>query len=241
MSEHIYRFAQALDVWQHPFWARYARRRPRRLLRVRARADRPAAGHRGGLRRPAREDRMANLLEARDLDYVVGSVHFIRDGAVDMDDYERLGRRAQRRARSGGATSRRSARPRAAGCSTSSPTPISSRSGAPSGRAPEGDLRRYYELAMDGDRRVRRRRRGVDRRAAQAASASSTRRARSCEMCLEAGRPVALSSDAHRPERRRRRLRPARWSCSTRSASASLPCSSAASGAWSRSARRAGT
>ena len=33
------------------------------------------------------EDRTANLLEARDFDYVVGSVHFIRDGAVDMDDF----------------------------------------------------------------------------------------------------------------------------------------------------------
>ena len=36
---------------------------------------------------PGAEDRMANLLQARDFDYVVGSVHFLRDGAVDMDDY----------------------------------------------------------------------------------------------------------------------------------------------------------
>ena len=36
---------------------------------------------------PGAEDRMANLLQARDFDYVVGSVHFLREGAVDMDDY----------------------------------------------------------------------------------------------------------------------------------------------------------
>ncbi len=36
---------------------------------------------------PGAEDRTASLLDARDFDYVVGSVHFMRDGAVDMDDY----------------------------------------------------------------------------------------------------------------------------------------------------------
>ena len=41
------------------------------------------ARHRGRL--PAgREDRMANLLDGRDWDYVVGSVHFLRDEAVDL-------------------------------------------------------------------------------------------------------------------------------------------------------------
>ena len=50
VAEHIYRFAAALEVWEHPFWRQYARRRPRRLLRLRARGDRPAPGHRGRLR-----------------------------------------------------------------------------------------------------------------------------------------------------------------------------------------------
>ena len=55
--------------------------------------------------------------------------------------------------------------------------------------------------ARDGrDRRVRRGDRGVHRRAAQAGRRRSTRPARFLEMCLEAGRPVALSSDAHVPE-----------------------------------------
>ena len=34
-----------------------------------------------------REDRPANFLDARDWDYVVGSVHFVADEAVDMDEW----------------------------------------------------------------------------------------------------------------------------------------------------------
>ena len=55
-----------------------------------------------------------------------------------------------------------------AGCSTSSPTPTSSSTGAAERPRPDGDLRRYYDLAMEGDRRVGHRGRGLDRRAAQA-------------------------------------------------------------------------
>jgi histidinol-phosphatase (PHP family) len=36
---------------------------------------------------PGREDRIANLLEGRDWDYVVGSVHFLRDRSLDTEDY----------------------------------------------------------------------------------------------------------------------------------------------------------
>jgi histidinol-phosphatase (PHP family) len=37
---------------------------------------------------PGAEDRTANLLEARDFDYVVGSVHFIGDDAVDHEGFD---------------------------------------------------------------------------------------------------------------------------------------------------------
>ena len=70
-----------------PVLAPQARRRPRRLLRVRARRDRPAARHRGRLRAGARGPH-GELLDAREWDYVVGSVHFLREGAVDHDDYD---------------------------------------------------------------------------------------------------------------------------------------------------------
>ena len=33
---------------------------------------------------PGREDRMANLLDEREWDYVLGSVHFLLDRALDM-------------------------------------------------------------------------------------------------------------------------------------------------------------
>ncbi len=85
VSEHVYRFRQALEVWDHPFWQRYAhddldaycefvRSTPLRL----------------GIELdfvPGAEAASAKLLESRGFDYVVGSVHFIDAGAVDMNDY----------------------------------------------------------------------------------------------------------------------------------------------------------
>src|ERR1039457_6259649 len=74
VSEHVYRFEQALDVWRHPVWLPYARDdldsycafvRERTDLRLGIEADFV----------PGAEDRMANLLQARDFDYVIGSVH----------------------------------------------------------------------------------------------------------------------------------------------------------------------
>ena len=64
---------------------------------------------------------------------------------------------------------------------------------------PEGDLRRYYELAMEGIAES-----GiaveVSTAGLESAQASCIRRPRSLQMCVEAGAPVALSSDAHRPQ-----------------------------------------
>jgi histidinol-phosphatase (PHP family) len=64
---------------------------------------------------------------------------------------------------------------------------------------PEGDLRRYYELAMDGIAES-----GI---AVEVSTAGLRKRAKELypapaflEMCLEAGNPVALSSDAHHPQ-----------------------------------------
>jgi histidinol-phosphatase (PHP family) len=81
VSEHVYRFRDALEIWRHPFWEQQAtddldaycefvRTTP---LRLGIEADFV----------PGAEDRTANLLEARDFDYVVGSVHFVGEQAVD--------------------------------------------------------------------------------------------------------------------------------------------------------------
>ncbi len=86
VSEHIHRFRQALEVWQHPFWQQYALDdlddychfvRQDTDLRLGIEADFI----------PGAEDRTANLLQARDFDYVVGSVHFLRDQSLDMEDW----------------------------------------------------------------------------------------------------------------------------------------------------------
>ncbi len=80
-SEHVYRFREALDVWRHPFWEQEARDDLEAYcdfvrttpLKLGLEVDFV----------PGAEDRTASLLDACDLDYVLGSVHFIDQGAVD--------------------------------------------------------------------------------------------------------------------------------------------------------------
>jgi histidinol-phosphatase (PHP family) len=89
VSEHVYRFRQALDVWRHPFWVEqatddldeYCGFVRSTALRLGVEADFI----------PGAEDRIRNLLDAHDFDYVVGSVHFIGDVAVDHSDYDAWG------------------------------------------------------------------------------------------------------------------------------------------------------
>ncbi|MGE5636641.1 MAG: hypothetical protein ACM3UV_06850 [Nocardioidaceae bacterium] len=64
---------------------------------------------------------------------------------------------------------------------------------------PEGDLRRFYELALEGiaesDVAIEVSTAGLRKPVSELYPARAF-----LELCLEAGRPVALSSDAHRPE-----------------------------------------
>ncbi len=86
VSEHIYRFRQALELWRHPFWEEEARDD----------LDAYCEFVRGASLKlgiecdfvPGAEDRTANLLEARDFDYVVGSVHFVGEAAVDHEGWD---------------------------------------------------------------------------------------------------------------------------------------------------------
>lgn len=86
VSEHVYRFRQALDLWRHPFWlengeddldayCEFVRSTP---LRLGIECDYV----------PGAEERTAALLEARDFDYVVGSVHFVGERAVDHPGFD---------------------------------------------------------------------------------------------------------------------------------------------------------
>jgi histidinol-phosphatase (PHP family) len=199
VSEHVYRFKQALDVWGHPLWREYAHDdldaycgfvREDTDLRLGIEADFV----------PGAEDRTANLLEGRDFDYVVGSVHFLRDHALDMEDYSvwNTGRSPEEIWKEYFRTLGEAARSGLFDI-LAHPDLVKIWGPAhPDRPVPDGDLRRYYELAIEGIAES-----GI---AVEVSTAGLRKRAQEIypappflEMCLEAGAPVALSSDAHRP------------------------------------------
>jgi histidinol-phosphatase (PHP family) len=201
VSEHIYRFRQALELWRHPFWEGFAHDdideycafvREQTDLRLGIEADFVAGA----------EDRTAALLESRDFDYVVGSVHFIRDGAVDMDDFgvwdpkrpdlspERIWARyfetVAESARSGLFDV------------IAHPDLVKIWGSAHPERVPDRDPRFYYEPAVEAF---------AEADVAVEVSTAGLRKPVGeiypsrpfLEMCVEAQVPIALSSDAHRP------------------------------------------
>jgi len=198
VSEHIYRFRQALEIWRHPFWEGFAHDdldaycafvRAQTDLRLGIEADFIAGA----------EERTRDLLAARDFDYVIGSVHFLRDGAVDMDDYS--------------VWDAHEASPEQVWQTYFATIAASARSGlfdviahpdlvkywGDRARTPNGDLRRYYEPAVaaiaEAGVAVELSTAGLRKPAGELYPARDF-----LEMCVQAGVPVALSSDAHRPE-----------------------------------------
>jgi histidinol-phosphatase (PHP family) len=198
VSEHIYRFTQALEIWRHPFWEQFAHDdlddycafvRERTDLRLGVEMDFVPGG----------EDRTSSLLEVRDFDYVVGSVHFLREGAVDMDDYSvwDSGRSVEQIWRRYFETVGESA---LSGLFDIIAHPDLVKYWSPAQRPlPEGDLRYYYEPAIEGL---------AESGVAVELSTAGLRKpvgemypaAAFLEMCIDAGVPVALSSDAHTPQ-----------------------------------------
>ncbi len=197
VSEHIHRFRQALDVWQHPWWRAYARDdidsycewvRERTDLRLGIEADFV----------PGREDRMANLLDARPWDYVIGSVHFLGNLAVDTDELSvwEGGRSAEQVWKRYFQTLAEAAR---SGLFDVLAHPDLVKVWGARRPLPTGDLRRFYELAVEGIAES-----GV---AVEVSTAGLRKHVGELypapaflQMCVEAGAPVALSSDAHRPQ-----------------------------------------
>ena len=197
VSEHIHRFTAALDVWQHPFWRMQAVDdldsycgfvRDETDLRLGIEADFVVGA----------EDRMATLLEGYEWDYVVGSVHFLRDHAVDHEDFD-----VWDTARDPDAVWRRyfevlgeAAR---SGMFDILAHPDLVKMWGPQRPRPDGDLRRFYDLAMDGI---------AESGIAVEVSTAGLRKpvgelypARPfLEMVLDAGNPISLSSDAHTPD-----------------------------------------
>jgi histidinol-phosphatase (PHP family) len=196
VSEHVHRFRQALEVWQHPFWQGSARDdldaycefvRNETSLALGVEADYIAGA----------EDRMANLLDARDWDYVIGSVHFIQNRAIDMpgewdiwrgSDPDKVWRRYFETLGEAAST----------GLYDIIAHPDLVKVWGQDGPRPERDVRFYYEAAMDGiaesDVAIEVSTAGLRKPVEEIYPARAF-----LEMCLEAGRPVALSSDAHTP------------------------------------------
>jgi len=197
VSEHVYRFEQALSVWQHPLWQEFAIDDldaycefvvDRTDLRLGIEADFVPGG----------EDRMANLLDERAFDYVIGSIHFLREESIDMDDYSVWDRghspdEIWRRYFQTLAEAARS------GLFDILAHPDLVKVWGSERPLPEGDLRHYYEPAIEAI--------AESEIAVEVSTAGLRKRARELypaqaflEMCVDAGAPVALSSDAHRPE-----------------------------------------
>lgn len=194
VAEHIHRFRDALDVWQHPFWREFAHDdlgaycefvRSQTDLRLGIEAD----------FLPGREDALAKLLDAWEWDYVIGSVHFLGDSAVDYEgfdvwtsrpDPERVWRRYFETLGEAAAS----------GLFDILAHPDLVKVWGGERPHPEGDLRRFYELAMHGI---------ASSRIAIEVSTAGLRKPVAelypapelLEWCVEAGCPVALSSDAH--------------------------------------------
>jgi histidinol-phosphatase (PHP family) len=196
VSEHVYRFSQALEIWDHPFWREQARDDLDAYTEfVR---DTPL---RLGLEAdfiPGAEDRISNLLEARPFDYVVGSVHFLGNRAVDHEGYdvwedegdpdrvwaryfETLGEAAR------------------SGLFDILAHPDLVKVWGRGRPAPERDPRFYYEPAVQAISES-----GI---AVEVSTAGLRKPAREiypsrafAEMCVEAGAEFALSSDAHAPD-----------------------------------------
>jgi histidinol-phosphatase (PHP family) len=197
VSEHVYRFSAALEIWQHPFWRRYAHDD----LDAYCGFVREETDLRLGIEMdfvPGREDRIANVLDAREWDYVVGSVHFLRDHAVDAEDYSiwGTGESAERIWRRYFETLAEAAR---SGLYDIMSHPDLVKVWGRAAPVPDGDLRRYYEPAVEAF---------VESGVAVELSTAGWRKPVGEQypsepflaMLVDAGCPIALSSDAHTAE-----------------------------------------
>jgi histidinol-phosphatase (PHP family) len=198
VSEHIYRFREALTVYDHPFWREQARDdlddycafvREETDLRLGIEADYVAG----------REDRIANLLEAHEWDYVVGSVHLLEGYAVDMEgewDVWRRGDSPERLWKRYFQTVAESAR---SGLFDIIAHPDLVKMWGQARPAPDTDPRRYYEplveACLEAGVAVELSTAGLRKPVGELYPAQPM-----LELVAEAGVPVALSSDAHTPQ-----------------------------------------
>jgi histidinol-phosphatase (PHP family) len=196
VSEHVYRFRQALDIWRHPYWESQATDDLDAYCEfVRS------AGLRLGIEAdfvPGGEERTEELLSGHDFDYVIGSVHFISDRAVDHPDWDVWEERGDpdevwRRYFETLAAAARS------GLFDVLAHPDLVKVWGRGRPRPEGDPRSFYEPAVEAI---------AESGAAVEVSTAGLRKPvgeiypapELATMCRQAGASFALSSDAHEPE-----------------------------------------
>jgi histidinol-phosphatase (PHP family) len=199
VSEHVYRFRQALDLWRHPLWlenanddldeyCEFVRSTP---LRLGVECDFV----------PGAEGRTAAMLEARDFDYVVGSVHFVGDGdaAVDHDGFDVWEAPDASAEEIWSRYFDHFGRCASSGLFDILAHPDLVKVWGRGRPLPEGDLRRFYEPAVEaiveGGSAVELSTAGLRKPVGELYPARAF-----AELVVEAGVPFALSSDAHLPE-----------------------------------------
>lgn len=195
-AEHMYRFTEALTVWQHPFWQEWALDDLDRYCEVVA-----ASPIKLGIEAdfiPGSENELEAMLSGRPFDYVVGSVHFIGEKSIDTEMYtvwddqgdaDEIWRRYFE-------TVAQSAR---SGLFDILAHPDLVKVWGRAGRLPSRDPRFYYEPAIEAIGES-----GVTVEVSTAGLRKSVGEIYPApgfmEMCVDAGASFALSSDAHEPE-----------------------------------------
>jgi histidinol-phosphatase (PHP family) len=199
-SEHVHRFRQALDVWRHPFWELFATDDLDAYCEFVQ--EMRSAGHavKLGIEMdfiPGREEQIEALLAGRPFDFVVGSVHFIADRAVDHEGYDAW--RAQEPDQVWAEYFRTLGEAAASGLFDIVAHPDLVKVWGAGRPPPEAEPRTFYELAIGGiaacDVAVEVSTAGLRKPVGEMYPAREL-----LDMCLALGRPVALSSDAHEPE-----------------------------------------
>ncbi|MGI8920313.1 MAG: histidinol-phosphatase HisJ family protein [Solirubrobacteraceae bacterium] len=196
VSEHIHRFRSALDIWTHPFWREQAVDDLEAYCEyVREETDLKLGIEADFI--PGREDRLANLLDAHPFDYVIGSVHFLGDDAVDHADYD-IWERAGDPDRVWRRYFNTLSQAALSGLFDILAHPDLVKRWGHGRPRPDGDLRRFYEPAVEAI---------VEAGVAVEVSTAGLRKPVGelypapafLELCVEGATPIALSSDAHVP------------------------------------------
>jgi histidinol-phosphatase (PHP family) len=199
VAEHIHRFSQALEIWEHPWWRRWAVDdvddycgfvRDETDLRLGIEADYVTG----------REDRIARFLDEREWDYVVGSVHFVGSAAVDLEgpEWEHVWGRGDRSDKVWERYFATLAEAARSGLYDIMAHPDLVKVWGSARPRPERDPRHYYEPAVEAM---------LEADVAMEVSTAGLRKPAGeiypsralLEMAVDAGLPISLSSDAHVP------------------------------------------